>query len=47
MSLLKRLTEFVDRLFHAIVGRPFEPEMPDTEDQVRTDRYLRHHPARG
>jgi hypothetical protein len=45
MTVLKGLAEFVGRIAQLIVPSS-EPVLPLTEDDVRTDRFLRQHPAR-
>lgn len=46
MTVLKGLAEFVGRIAHLIVPTE-EPVLPLTEDDVRTERYLRQQAARG
>ena len=46
MTLLKGLADIVGRLAH-LIASPAEPERPLTEDDIRTDRYLRQLQARG
>jgi hypothetical protein len=45
MTVLKGLAEFVGRIAHLIVP-PAEPMLPLTEDDVRTDQYLRQRASR-
>lgn len=46
MTVVKGLAEFIGRIVRLIAPAP-EPERPPTEDDIRTDRYLRAHRVHG
>jgi len=45
MSVLRNLAEFVSRIAQ-LIAPGSEPERPLTEDDIRTDRFLRQHATR-
>lgn len=47
MTVFKSITDVLSRIVRALVAPSKQSERPLTEDDIRTDRFLRAHQARG